>query len=242
MCDTLMENKLTSITKSSSVPLHKIHLFFSYYHDNNPQRASEIDMCTKINVNNQLFDKIYIINETHQEINFLTPSERIVIVDRNRMTFGEFFRYSNSQTDEHTINMLINTDIVVGANFDQINLSDHQMICLSRHEITPNGQQEYIEVGGGSHDCWIWKGKIVDNIGDFYMGKFFCDGVIANQLAWADYIQKNPALDLKIYHVHASNIRNYSNHDVIHGHRNGVKFSHNDNIFTKNDMYWDGCN
>ena len=48
--------------------------------------------------------------------------------------------------------------------------------------------------------------------------------------------------DMKIYHVHLTNIRNYNWSDCITGNRSDIKFSHNDGQFTKEDLYWDGRN
>lgn len=219
-----------------------IQLYFSYYYDTNPQRNQEIELCLRLNTKNQLFSKIFILNESKQKIPFLTPSERIKIVDSQRLTFNGFFKFANQQTsDAETINILINTDIIIGQQFDQLKLNDHQVICLSRHDLTMDGKTK-VNVRGGSHDCWIWRGQMKDNIGQFYMGKFLCDGVLANELHKNGYQLKNPMIDLKIYHLHLTNVRNYCWHDKVLGQRRGVKFSKNDHIFSPGDVYDDGYN
>lgn len=254
--DIVEKHMLNIISSYNTDNKHKIHLFLSYYKDNNETRRKEIETAIKINSMNKLFSKIFIVNETNELLEFLELNDRIhVINNTNRLTFNDFFILSNKYTDENTINILINSDIIIGENFDNINIESNQMFCISRHEIIiEKGQGEgkseseqvdkvtsKVDVGGGSHDCWVWKNKIAENVGNFYMGKFLCDGVLANQLQQF-YLLKNPMIDMKIYHLHTSNIRNYSFHDHIKGHRTGITFSNNNNIFSNEDIYYDGCN
>lgn len=218
-----------------------IHLYIPHYRDKNVDRNRENEMCIRLNVSNKLFNKIYILSECDQELNFIEKSDRVIIIRSSRPKFIDIFQYSNTQTDDQTINILINTDIVVGESFDSIYLNRNQMICLSRYDVMSDCSYK-VNVGGGSHDCWIWKGKIKGLVGDFYMGKMLCDGVLANQLAYSNYVLKNPVYDMKIYHVHLTNIRNYDWSDMIHGHRAGINFSKNDGQFSGVDLYWDGAN
>lgn len=214
------------------------NLYISYYNDCNINRQKEIDLCIRLNILNQLFDKIYIFDET----NTLKSTERVSIIPvKSRLTFNDFFVFANIYSEEDTLNFLINTDIVFGEGFGTLRLEKDQFICLSRYEVDMDGNYS-IKVGGGSHDCWIWRGRIKDGLGNFYMGKFLCDGVLASELREAGYKLKNPVYGLKIYHIHMSEIRNYGYHDLICGNRNGIIFSHNDGIFNNNDVYNDGRN
>jgi len=242
MCDiSRIESYLREIVTRYQPSIQPIHLFFSYYHDAVPERTAEIDLCLLMNTLNPLFTKIFIFNETRHPLELVTPSDRITVIESSRLTFNRFFKFANTQTTEETINIVINTDIVIGENFDQLKLERNQAICLSRHDFKENGTVE-IAVGGGSHDCWIWKGHISENLGRFYMGKFLCDGVLAHELSTCGYSLKNPVHGLMIYHIHMSNIRNYGNHDRALGHRNGVNFSQHDGVFKPEDVYYEGLN
>jgi|Laugresu1bdmlbsd_1035121.scaffolds.fasta_scaffold02634_2 hypothetical protein len=230
-----------------------INLYFSYYKDKDDNRQKELDRCLEINMTNPLFQKVIIINENKNSdfiqdiINKHKINTKIIVIDvDHRYKFYDFFNLSNtfiSKTDD--INVLINTDIIIGKGFSHLKLDDNKIICLTRHDIT-NENSVIITCGGGSHDCWIWKGKIkCDNVGDFYMGKYLCDGVLANQLHNKGYILKNPIYGLFTYHYHISNVRNYSIYnysDIIKGCRKGIYFSNNDNMFSKSLIYEDGCN
>jgi hypothetical protein len=214
------------------------NLYFSYYIDRNAHRQEELDLCLQLNLLNPSFNHVFIFDEsgTLKSGNHVT-----VIPTHNRLTFNDFFRFANICSGSETLNVLINTDIVLGEGFSQLTLESGQAICLSRYEVGRDGSYS-IRVGGGSHDCWIWRGQMNRDVGQFYMGKFLCDGVLAGQLVAAGYRLKNPVYGLKIYHLHLSEVRNYGNHDLIRGRRNGVRFSNNDGVFKGEDIYDDGCN
>lgn len=236
-----IENNLINIV-SGYKNTQNITIYIPYYRDKNQDRMKEIDLALKLNTKNNLFTKIVIINETNEKIEVIDETDqRIVVVNVDkRYTFNDFFLLSNQYTSDDMFNILINTDIVIGEQFDSIVLADKQAICLSRHEIL-NDNNYGVVVGGGSHDCWMWKGKIVDTIGNFQMGKQHCDGILANELHINGYILKNPVYDVKIYHLHISGVRNYTfKNDMIYGQRRGVTFTKNDNIFTIEDTYNDG--
>lgn len=230
-----------------------INLYFSYYKDKDDNRQKELDRCLEINITNPLFQKVIIINENGDSdfiqnlVNKYKINTKIIVIDvDHRYKFYDFFNLSNtfiSKTND--INVLINTDIIIGKGFSNLKLDDNKIICLTRYDIT-NENSVIITCGGGSHDCWIWRGKIkCDDVGDFYMGKYLCDGVLANQLHNKGYILKNPIYGLFTYHYHISNVRNYSIYnysDVIKGYRKGIYFSNNDNIFCKSLIYEDGYN
>jgi len=218
-----------------------IDLYIPYYRDKNFARNEELRLCLTLNTQNKLFKHIFIMNENMPEPDFIVKSDQISIVNCGRLTFQGIFKYACELSNKETTKMLINTDIVIGENFDQLTLTDKQFICLSRYDIMSDGQCK-INVGGGSHDCWIWKDNIKSDIGQFYMGKFLCDGVLTNELYGNHFQLKNPVYDLKIYHIHLTNVRNYSYYDKIRGQRVGIEFSKNDGIFTDRDLYNDGYN
>ena len=220
---------------------HVINLYCSYYKDKNPERQIEIDKCLELNIKNPCINNIIIINESDEDIKE-TDRVKVIKTDK-RYKFIDFFMISNKNTEENDINILINSDIIIGKGFENLELDINKFICLSRHDIESDGNIK-INVGGG-HDCWIWRGYMLNNLyitGNFYMGKFLCDGVLANQLYSSDYLLKNPVYGLIIYHYHISNIRNYSYNDMIRGQRRGIIFSENDNIYNESDVYDDGYN
>jgi hypothetical protein len=194
-----------------------INLYISYYKDKHELRSKELDLCLKLNCKNKLFNKIIIINETEQLIDFIDKlDERIIIINnKKRQTYYDFFKISNIYSDKDTINILCNSDIVIGENFDKINLNNNEVFLLERYEID-NLLNNYCLNFNGS-DTWIWKGlfNIDLDIGKYYMGIPYCDYKLAADFYKNKYKLKNPVLDLKTYHIHLSGARNFTENDKV---------------------------
>jgi hypothetical protein len=227
--DTLI-NVISSYTKEQN-----INLIVNYYHDKHPDRCKEIDLCLKLNCNNSLFNKIIIINETNQPLPYINDNV-IVINDSKRLTFKDFFNYANKYSSEDTINILINSDIVIGENFNKINIESNQALFLTRYNIKEDGSDVFHD-DCGSFDTWIWKGLITKDIGNYFMGQTCCDVKLSLEFYNNEYKLKNPCLDLKTYHIHLTEIRNYysilmykEKADIMK-----VKFSSLDTPFNEND-------
>ena len=230
-----IKDTLTNII-SNYTEKQNINLIVNYYHDKHPDRCKEIYLCLKLNCNNLLFNKIIIINETNEPIPFINDNI-IVINDSKRLTFKDFFNYSNKYSSEDTINILINSDIVIGENFDKIKLELNQAIFLTRYNIKEDGSDVFQD-DCGSFDTWIWKGLITKDIGNYFMGETCCDVKLSLEFYNNGYKLKNPCLDLKTYHIHLTEIRNYfatltlkkQKADIMK-----VKFSSLDTPFDEND-------
>ena len=194
-----------------------INLYVSYYKDNNDIRSKELDLCLKINCKNKLFNKIIIINETELPIDFIDSlDERITIINnKKRQTFYDFFIIANQYSDENTINILCNSDIIIGENFDKINLKNDEIFFLERYEV--NNRINYCKLNMNGSDTWIWKGLFNStlDVGKYFMGVPCCDYKLAYQFYKNNYKLKNPSIDLKSYHIHITNIRNFTNKDTL---------------------------
>ncbi|NDE13531.1 hypothetical protein EBZ80_01195 [bacterium] len=218
---------------------HRTVLYLSYYRDASDARQQELEECLLVNALHPAIDRVFVLDETGT---LVTPFRNVLVVRvGSRPTFRDFFRFANSVVVGTDVGILINSDVLLGDGFERIRLAEKQVFCLSRHEPRDDGIPR-LEVGGGSHDCWVWRGRMVEEIGDFCMGKFLCDGVLAGELHRAGYALKNPAHGLFVYHHHRSGVRNYGHHDLIRGPRTGVVFSRHDNVFRAQDQYDDGTN
>jgi hypothetical protein len=226
-----------------------INLYLAYYRERHSERYIELMTCLRQNIQNPIIDRVYIVNETMEPIPFIPITNKVVIVNHPRMTFNQFFKLANQMTGPSDINILINSDIIIGSGgFEQLRLEPRQFLCISRYDIMPDGSHQ-MTVGTGSHDGWIWCGPVDETyrngellLGDFYMGRFFCDGILAHQLYQCGYALKNPSCDLRLIHLHLTNVRNYSMDEKILGQRLGVRQSHNNGQFVFSDMYLDGAN
>jgi len=234
----LLEEKLLKIINSYTES-YNINLLISYYTDKNEDRQNEIDFCLRLNCTNKLFNKIIIINETLKDINFIDLTDnRIMIINYNyRLKFNDFFKYANHYSNQDTINILINSDIIIGENFnklinDSIINMNNKVLFLSRYEIDKNNDFN-INTDCGSFDTFIWKGIIKQiDIGNYFMGIGCCDVKLAYELHSHNYLLKNPSMDLKTYHIHFSNIRNYNLFSNLKGKMLKIKHSSLNNEFS----------
>lgn len=212
----IVENNFNNII-STYIKNLNYNLYVSYYKDNDVLRCKELDFCLKMNCRNKLFNKIVIINETEEPIDFIdnTDTRIIIINNKKRQTYYDFFKISNIYSDEETINVLCNSDIIIGENFDKINLKKDQIFLLERYEIDNNGFHLKIDLNGS--DTWIWKGLFDTklDIGQYYMGLPYCDFKLASDFFKNNFKLKNPMIDLKTYHIHLSGIRNFTDLDKV---------------------------
>lgn len=176
------------------------HLYQNWYVDADANRQDEISFCLLQNLDSS-YGKIFLIGEdcpSHPKITSIETAER--------PTFKTFFDLAN-KINHNGINILANTDIFIPNEslelIKQFYEKRHEVMVLTRWEQESNSQV----VGQDSQDVWIWRGQI-ECEADFYLGILGCDNRIADMLS-QKYVVINPSLDIKAYHVHASNIRRY---------------------------------
>jgi hypothetical protein len=230
---SLIEDYLTKIV-SEYTEKKNFNLIISYYKSKNIDRNKEIDLTIKLNLQNKLFNKIIVIDDTNQFINNSGNDNVIIIKDNRRLLFNDFFIYANEFSDDDTITILCNSDIIIGENFDKITLNDKEMLFLSRYEMLLDTKNE-LNSDFGSFDTWVWKGKILENIGKFRMGIGACDVRLAREFYDCNYILKNPSIDLKTYHLHCTNIRYWLTEGNAPGPCLKIKHSKLEDKFSKDD-------
>jgi len=173
-----------------------IKLFYNHYEDKNSDRKKEIDLCLEKNLANP-----------HMNVE--------VIRSQNKPTYKFFFDKINESTQLDDINIICNSDIFFD---DTIKLAEKieykQVFALSRWDWKPNGTSIHFN-RPDSQDVWIIRGKINNVFGDFTLGVRGCDNRIAHEFHAAGYMVSNPSKTIKTYHVHNSNIRNYTFNDVV---------------------------
>jgi hypothetical protein len=238
-----IENTINNIIKTYNINKvtlqnNKINLILGYYKNDNTLRSTEIDLCLKLNCTNQLFNKIIIINETMIDIPFIDKNDnRIIIINNNnRLTYKNFFNYANQYSSEDTINILINSDIVIGENFCLLyeKMQLNELYFLTRYDIDKYAQISLCNLLGC--DTWIWKNRIDHDVGNYFLGKPYCDFKLSYEFYKIGYKIRNPSLDLKTYHLHNINIRNYDNSERIKGDKFlKIKYSKLDSEFSEND-------
>lgn len=205
------------INSIESFDYKNITLYTSVYNDKNKDRQKELMQCLVNNVNSNI-NKIVLFKEKKDilEKNNIFNHIKILIVDIDkRPTFKSVFDYINNQNPSiNDISIVANSDIY----FDNENIEKlkkynltNRVLALTRWDIQDNNSSLFMN-REDSQDTWIFNGKIKNlNYSDFHFGILGCDNRIAYELKESGYEVLNIGKDLKTYHLHLSNIRNYSN-------------------------------
>ena len=202
----------------------KYNLIVNYYIDKNPERSSELDFCILENVKNYHLTKILIISsQSHFEhLMRICPEEYkakiIPVIEDKRPTYNDYFlliRKNFSELDN--INVISNLDVILPAEsllYSTFYLTGNTCLALSRWDVQDRNTYQETSVlfdRPDSQDTWIFKGSVQNIIGaDFTLGVAGCDNSIAHLLENSGYDVKNPSRTIKTYHLHLTNIRNYT--------------------------------
>ena len=204
----------------------KINLFTTLYIDKNKLRQNELETCVFENILNDLIDRVFVLIENPSifygyKSNTLKSIQNkleeqnpkaIAIFVKKRPSFKDYFE--KTQGYKNDINIISNSDIV----FNKESLKrlkkwnwGNYCLALSRYDIKRVDNLYCGELfdRADSQDTWIKKGAF-PNIpkATFTMGIAGCDNVIAHLLSNHLTII-NPSLEIKTYHLHLTNVRNY---------------------------------
>lgn len=185
----------------------------------NQARNSEILYCLKSNIDNHLFDHLYIFTETIPE-DPLYKSDKVTYISTNeKPSFRTLVDYSNVNLSNKII-CLTNADIFFDdtlANIKQEHLDNKYAFCLTRWNYDLTSKAAYFMNVGCSFDTYIYPAPLVINNIDFRMGIPGCDNRFARELHNVGKKMINPSRLVKTYHVHDSGVRNYSERDRLGG-------------------------
>lgn len=190
------------------------YLLTTYHEDKNPARAIELLTCLKIN--NLVFTKIILFGTPSLEVPIENPAW---FFTSDRPYFRDMLKAAEgvAATDPEAIFVIANADIFFKQetieklsllNWDNIALSlsrwDVYNFDYSTHSFT---EEPFCRAD--SQDAWIFKGKPKALDAPYKLGIPGCDNKISLFLEESGYRVFNPSLNLKIHHLHVSNVRNY---------------------------------
>ena len=198
------------------------NIFVNYYIDKNIDRQSELDFCISENLKNKSLNHYVVICNSNEYDNFLSKyadyEKKIipVIIDK-RPTYNDYFQLITKLfPQEDNINIVSNLDIIITETsllYSSFYLSGKSCLALSRWDIQNRVDYQNNSVlfdRVDSQDTWIFKGAVPQISGaTFTLGTAGCDNSIAHLLSVAEYEVKNPSRNLKTFHYHLTNIRNY---------------------------------
>lgn len=208
----------------------KINLYSTYFISEHAERQQEIDYCLLKNIENIYFNRvnIFVENKALDRLNEILENSQIfakhnlhatanklnlIILDKTA-SYKNWLDYAKVKDE---ISAFANADIYfdesINKAFNYLK-SDKSLICLSRHEvlekeIVPHNNPKW------SQDVWIINSNEINNIDfldklDLSTGKCRCDNKFAYYFAINGWDLYNPFMDIKCYHKHASEFRNYN--------------------------------
>ena len=207
--------------------IDNINIFCQFFVHSDKNRHAEIKKCLKYNVKNKYISKIYLLNEKiYNKDELGITSDKIIQYNiGKRLKFQDIFDYI-STNNINGYNIIINSDIFFDNTIKNLYKSDihinKKMFALLRFEYDENNYHDSKIFGarGDSQDTWIIHSnfnivKQQSKIFNFEFGKPGCDNKITYLMSVLGFEIINDPNFIKSYHVHNTNIRNYSNSDRI---------------------------
>ena len=210
-----------------------IYIIQQFYIPSNPKRRAEVNDCLKRNADLQQISKIYLLGEKEyskkelglNDKQFSKISQHVI---GHRMKYIDVFKFTQEEKLKGYI-IFMNSDIFLDKTVDNIYktplASEKTFMAQLRFEFNPSNKhlqlnKLFVNWITYSQDTWIYhtnyqpeKSKL--HIFDFEFGKPGCDNKITYLMSVLGFEIINDPNFIKSYHVHNTNIRNYSSSDRI---------------------------
>jgi hypothetical protein len=196
-------------------------LLTPYYGDSDLARRNEFRECLRRNVANRLVDEVHVFVEDGAHPDLADDKIHLVELGR-RAVFSDLFAHANAQLPQRRV-MIANADIYFDEGLARLDAVDlcNTLLCVSRWDVQPDGSVRFFE-HGESQDAWIFDAPIHPFRADFPFGVPGGDNRLAWEAAAAGLTVHNPARSLRVYHLHLSRVRRYTEEDRLHGNVRSV--------------------
>lgn len=202
-------------------------LIGQYFQHPDPIRAKEIQECLVKNCACPYLDRIVLLNEKDlsKEWKNIPGAEKITqVVIKRRLTYANFLQFVHDQVPNNVYTILCNSDIYMGASLSvlwRMDLKD-RMLALLRWDDSADGEEPVLfGPRADSQDTWILLSDSIKSktwpyaTFDFPLGQPGCDNAFAGHMLRNRISLSNPALTFQTFHLHNSNVRNYTKKDMI---------------------------
>jgi len=203
-------------------------------------RSKEIESCFVNNLSSVFIEKIHIFVDDDESLNKLNElsnnSEKVVIIEVGKKPkYSDFFNYILNNL-QNKICMITNADIFLyecdNILIESIN-TNKIAYALTRYEY--NMSCPLIDNYQGSHDCYIFNSKFIDEKfinehTNFYQNLPGIETHIIKNFCDFNFKVYNPCRQIKIIHLHKTQLRN-------HGQWIGLHNCGDDNYHKKNCWY-----
>lgn len=202
-------------------------LVTQYFQHADPIRAKEIRECLVKNCACPYLDRIVLLNEKDlsREWKNIPGANKITqVIIKRRLTYANFLQFVHDQVPANVFTILCNADIYMGASLCDLwrmDLTD-RMFALLRWDDSADGEEPVLfGPRADSQDTWIFLSDSIKSRSwsyqtiDFPLGQPGCDNAFAGHMLRNRFVLSNPALTFQTFHLHNTNIRNYTMKDMI---------------------------
>lgn len=197
-----------------------IYIFTQFYIPKEAKRIKEVNDTLKNNINNKFVTKVILLNEriyTPAELGLSDTSKIEQIVIKDRLTYTLFFQYAKAFKGYL---LLANSDIFFDETLENIykTVLSSQKSCFTQLRFEYN--KKLFGPRSDSQDSWLFHSNHLPSphiMYNFQLGQPGCDNKITFWLLQNGYKIYNEPFRIKTYHMHMSEIRHYSNRDIIPG-------------------------
>ena len=205
----------------------ELWLVTQYYDPGKGKRKVEIDECLKKNIECPMIDRIVLLNEKtigpkHEKI-----QEKVI---GKRLTYADVIRWIHDEAPDVMI-VFANADIFLDdSNWRTLWSTDMitkpKFLALLRWDVqgtTPDDIRAAKLFGprADSQDTWVISARAVKAIKwdwsalNFPFGQGGCDNAITLEMFKQRFLVANPALTLRTYHYHTSEVRTYDPRNIV---------------------------
>lgn len=207
-----------------------IILILQFFYPNNINRLKELQYCLKQNVNNKYITKIYLLNEriyNNKELGIISDKIEQFNV-KKRLLYRHIYDFVELKQIKGYI-VYGNTDIFLDDTINILNYThlhkEKEFICLLRYNVENIDKNNKIisTINNSimdSQDIWIYHSNFNIDMKyrkglEFYFGVPGCDNKITYIMRILGFKIINCPLDIKTYHYHKSEVRNYTEKNRI---------------------------
>jgi len=208
------------------------------------QRTDELCNALINNLNCDIIKKIHLFIDDFDSLELLNKiilenynSSKIVIIGIKKPIYHDFFNYILN-TLPNDICMIINSDIYLHFyDINILNLLSYEKYCYALTRYEYDMTHPLIDLYLGSHDSYIFNSKYLDNRiickeTNFKQNSLGIESNIIKSFCELGFKVFNPCKQIKIVHLHKTNLRNYTLNDWIGLHKYG------DDSFLKNSCWY----
>ena len=207
-------------------PPQRLWWMTQYYTPESKARQRELQICLNHNAKSGLIDKIILLNEKREPLPAKGSTKVAIeeIVIGKRLTYADVIEKA-ATFPKDVIVAFANADICIDDDtwrqLWQVNM-EKKFLALLRYDVPASGDVRKSAIFGpraDSQDTWVVRvcdlAQVETKTLDFNFGRMGCDNAIALEMLKQKFLVVNPALSMKTWHIHASEVRSYDKSDVI---------------------------